>query len=155
MAKGHSLKKKSTRVIALYLLHKIKHLCKVNKHNQSKLIMCRKCSKCLDRIDNHLTGYHKMQRGSEKLYQEIEKCKQIAKKCDKKFSSNISCRIEKKEMEVDGRELASETTETSETVETRETASETSETTEEVTDEIEAEQTQREELFETEQLPCF
>ena len=95
-----------------------------------------------------------MQRGSEKLYQEINKCKKITKKYDKKFFLNISDRIEKKkEMEVDGREPASETsetTETSETIETRETAIETSETTEEVTDEIEAEQTQRQEHFETE-----
>ena len=81
-----------------------------------------------------------------------------------KSFSNISGRIEEKEIEVDGREPASET------IETRETASETSETIEaqEVTDDIEAEQTQREaeEHFETEQtkevtkkrivrLPCF
>ena len=141
MAKGHSLKEKSARLIDSYLLHKIKHLCKVNRHNQSKPIICRKCSKCLDTINNHLTGYHKMQRGSEKLYQEIEKCKKITNILQMLFS-NISDRIEKKEMEVDGREPASETTETSETIE-------------EVTDEIEAEQTQREEHFETEQLPCF
>ena len=141
MAKGHSLKEKSARLIESYLLHKIKHLCKVNRQNQSKPIISRKCLKCLYRINNHLTGYHKMQRGSEKLYQEIEKCKKITNILQM-FFSHISDRIEKKEMEVDGREPASETTETSETIE-------------EVTDEIEAEQTQREEHFETEQLPCF
>ena len=86
MAKGHSLKEKSARLIESYLLHKIKHLCKVNRHNQSKPIICRKCSKCLDTINNHLTGYHKMQRGSEKLYQEIDKCEKITKNMTKSFS---------------------------------------------------------------------
>ena len=64
---------------------------------------------------------------------------QIFYKC---FSQIFLTESKKKEMEVDGREPASETTETSETIE-------------EVTHEIEAEQTQREEHFETEQLPCF
>ena len=80
-------------------------MCKVNKHNQSKPAICRKSSKCLDRIDNHLTGYHQMHRGSDKLYQEIDKCKKITKEYDKTFFSNISDRIEEKEIEVDGREL--------------------------------------------------
>ena len=105
ISKGHSLEEKSARLIESHLLHKIKHMCKVNKHNQSKPAICRKSSKCLDRIDNHLTGYHQMHRGSDKLYQEIDKCKKITKEYDKTFFSNISDRIEEKEIEVDGREL--------------------------------------------------
>ena len=46
-----------------------------------------------------------MHRGSDKLYQEIDKCKKITKEYDKTFFSNISDRIEEKEIEVDGREL--------------------------------------------------
>ena len=102
MSKGHSLEEKSARLIESYLLHKIKHLYKVNKHKQNKPVICRKCSKCLDRIDYHLTGYHQMHRGSDNLIKKQTNVKKLQKNMTKSFSQIFLAESKKKKQKLMG-----------------------------------------------------